>query len=92
MATLYKNRGVWYITASYDNQGLTRSLRTKDKQVAKKLKPVVELELLEELTGVKTQKRNLSFDEIVNRYLSAKQNWTSRTRELNTHITNSLHF
>ena len=86
MATLYKNRGVWYITTSYDNQRLTRSLRTKDKQVAKKLKPVVELELLEELTGVRTRKRNLSFDEIVNRYLSAKHDWTSRTRELNTHI------
>ena len=86
MATLYKNRGVWYITTSYDNQRLTRSLRTKDKQVAKKLKPVVELELLEELTGVKTRKRNLSFDEIVNEYLSTNHNWTSKTRELNTQI------
>ena len=86
MATLYKNRGVWYITTSYDKQRLTRSLRTKDKQVAKKLKPVVELELLEELTGVRTSKRNLSFDEIVNKYLSAKHDWTSKTRELNTHI------
>ena len=86
MATLYKNRGVWYITASYDNQRLTRSLRTKNKQVAKKLKPVVELELLEELTGVRTRKRNLSFDEIVSRYLSAGHNWPIRTRELNTYI------
>ena len=86
MATLYKNRGVWYITASYDNQRLTRSLRTKNKQVAKKLKPVVELELLEELTGVRTRKRNLSFDEIVSRYLSAEHNWSARTRELNTYI------
>ena len=54
MATIYKNRGVWYITTSYDNQRLTRSLRTKDKKVAKKLKAVVELELLAELTGVIT--------------------------------------
>jgi len=86
MATIYKNRGVWYITTSYDNQRLTRSLRTKDKKVAKKLKPVVELELLEELTGVKTRKKNLSFDEIVDRYLSTKHDWTSRTRELNNQI------
>ena len=86
MATIYKNRGVWYITTSYESQRLTRSLRTKDKKVAKKLKPVVELELLEELTGVKTRKRDLSFDEIVNKYLSTKHNWTSRTRELNTQI------
>ena len=86
MAILYKNRGVWYITTSNDNQRITRSLRTKDKQVAKKLKPVVELELLEELTGVRTRKRNLSFDEIVNKYLYTKHDWTSRTRELNTQI------
>jgi len=58
MAILYKNRGLWYITASYENQRLTSSLRTKDKQVAKKLKPVVELELLEELKGVKTRKKS----------------------------------
>ena len=86
MATLYKNRGVWYITTSYYNQRLTRSLRTKDKQVAIKLKPVVNLELHEEQKGVRTRKRNLSFDEIVNRYLSAKHDWTSKTRELNTQI------
>jgi hypothetical protein len=80
------NHGVWYITTSYDNQRLTRSPRTKDGQVAKKLKPVVELELLEELTGVKVRKRNLPFDEIVNKYLTTKHNWTSRTKELNTRI------
>ena len=76
-------------TTSYDNQRLTRSLRTKDKQVAKKLKPVVELELLEELTGIKARKRNLLFDEIVNKYLSTKHNWTSRTRKFNTKILTS---
>ena len=80
------NRGIWYITASYDKQRLTRSLRTKDKQVAKKLKPLIELELLEELTGVTTRRRNLPFDEIVHRYLSAEHNWTSKTKELNSYI------
>ena len=86
MATIYMNRGIWYITASYDKQRLTRSLRTKDKQVAKKLKPLIELELLEELTGVITRRRNLPFDEIVHRYLSAEHNWTSKTKELNSYI------
>jgi hypothetical protein len=58
MATLYKNHSVWYITTSYDNQRLIRSLRTKGKQVAKKLKPIVEHELLEDLhCSIKTQKK-----------------------------------
>jgi hypothetical protein len=83
------NRGIWYITASYDKQRLTRSLRTKDKQIAKKLKPLIELELLEELTGLITRRRNLQFDEIVQRYLSAEHNWTSKTKELNSYILNA---
>ena len=86
MATLYKNRDVWYITASYENQRLTRSLRTKDRQVAKKLKPIIELELLKELTGSNPRKRNLTFNEIAGKYLSAKHNWAPRTRELNSQI------
>ena len=89
MATIYMNRGIWYITASYDKQRLTRSLRTKDKQVAKKLKPLIELELLEELTGVTTRRRNLPFDEIVHKYLYAEHNWTSKTKELNSYILNA---
>jgi len=86
MATLYKNRDVWYITASYENQRLTRSLRTKSKKVALKLKSGIELELLEELTGVSNRKMNLPFEEVVSRYLSYDHNWSKRTRELNAYI------
>ena len=53
MATLYKNRNIWYITVSNGNNRLTRSLRTKDKQVAKQLVPSIELELLLQLSGAK---------------------------------------
>ena len=53
MATLYKNRNIWYITVSNGNNRLTRSLRTKDKLVAKKLMHSVELELLLQLSGTK---------------------------------------
>ena len=59
MTTFYKNHNVWYITTSYENQRLTRSLKKKDKQIAKKLKPIIKLELLEELTGAKPRNRNL---------------------------------
>ena len=65
MATIYKNRNIWYITVSAGNNRLTRSLRTKDKQVARQLKPFIEFELLSQLTGVTQQVKNMPFDELV---------------------------
>ena len=74
MATLYKNRNIWYITVSTGSKRLTRSLRTKDKQVAKQLKPNAELELLSQLSGATQSSKNLPFDELVRYYLKAEQN------------------
>ena len=71
MATLYKNRNIWYITVSNGNNRLTRSLRTKDKQVAKQLMPSIELDLLIQLPGAKQPSKNLSFDELIKCYLKA---------------------
>ena len=84
MATLYKNRNIWYITVSAGNNRLTRSLRTKDKQVAKQLMPSVELELLSQLSGATQPSKNLPFDELVRGYLIADHNWSKRTRDKNS--------
>jgi integrase len=86
MATLYKNRNIWYITVSNGNNRLTRSLRTKDKQVAKQLKPSAELELLSQLSGATQLSKNLPFDDLVKRYLKADHNWSIRTKELNEYV------
>ena len=43
MASLYKKRDIWYISSMIDNKRLSVSLRTKDKRVAKQLKPKAEL-------------------------------------------------
>ena len=86
MATLYKNRNIWYLTVSNGNNRLTRSLRTKDKLVAKKLMHSVELELLLQLSGTKRQSKNLPFDDLVKCYLKADHNWSKRTRELNEYV------
>ena len=86
MATLYKNRNIWYITVSNGNNRLTRSLRTKDKQLAKQLKPNAELELLSQLSGATQPSKNLPFDELVRCYLKADHNWSKRTKELNEYV------
>ena len=89
MATLYKNRNIWYLTVSNGNNRLTRSLRTKDKLVAKKLMHSVELELLLQLSGTVRQSKNLPFDDLVKCYLKADHNWSKRTRELNEYVFHS---
>ena len=86
MATLYKNRNIWYITVSNGNNRLTRSLRTKDKQVAKQLKPNAELDLLSQLSGATQPSKNLPFDELVKCFLKADHNWSKRTKELNEYV------
>lgn len=86
MATLYKNRDIWYNSASHQGQRLTRSLKTKKKSITQKLRPQIELELLQELTGVSERKLDLPFEEVVKRYLLHVHNWSDRTLELNTYI------
>ena len=86
MATLYQKRGVWYISTSVGKRRLSKSLRTKDKQVAKRLKPIIELELLSNLSGITQQTQNLPFDELVRQYLNADHNWSKRTKELNDYV------
>ena len=59
MATLYRNKGHWLLTVQFKGRRLTRSLRTKDKRVAKQLKPYVEADLIAELTGLRTTPSSL---------------------------------
>ena len=43
MASIYKNGKYYYISVSYDGKRQSRSLSTKSYEVAKKLKPYVEI-------------------------------------------------
>ena len=86
MASLYKKRDIWYISSMIDNKRLSVSLRTKDKRIAKQLKPKAELELLSQLKGTVEPSKNLPFDDLVKRYLKADHNWSKRTKELNEYV------
>tara|TARA_B110000444_G_C18729256_1_gene542465 strand:+ start:107 stop:985 length:879 start_codon:yes stop_codon:yes gene_type:complete len=89
MATLYKNRNTWYIAVSHDSKRITRSLKTRDIKTAKKLKPAVELRILNELIGNINQTKNLPFKDIVHQFLSSNPHWAKRTKELYTQILNA---
>ena len=86
MASLYKKRDIWYISSMIDNKRLSVSLRTKDKQVAKQLKPNAELVLLSQLSGATQPSKTLPFDDLVKCYLKADHNWSKRTKELNDYV------
>jgi len=86
MASLYKKRDIWYISSMIDNKRLSVSLRTKDKRIAKQLKPKAELELLSQLSGATRPSKTLPFDDLVKRYLKADHNWSKRTKELNEYV------
>ena len=51
MASLYKNRGTWYLAVCIKGKRINKSLGTKDKTVAKRLKPFVETSILQEVKG-----------------------------------------
>ena len=89
MATLYRNKLTWYLTVYYQGNRITRSLRTKDKRVARQLKPYIESELIAELSSIKLINKNLPLPELVKTFLKAKHNWSESTFKLNRYILQS---
>jgi len=86
MASLYKKRNIWYISLAINNSRITRSLRTKDYAIAKSLKPIVETTILQELIGFTESSLDLSFAELVSRFLKASHPWAPATYEMNRYI------
>ena len=86
MATLYQNKGHWLLTVHHKGRRLTKSLGTKDKKVAKQLKPYVESELLLELTGLKKATSQVAFPVLTDKFLKADKKRSKRTQELYEYV------
>jgi len=89
MASLYKNRGTWYLAVCIKGKRINKSLGTKDKTVAKRLKPFVETSILQEVKGFIESNAKLSFGELVERFLKAPHPWSTATYDLNKYILTS---
>ena len=89
MATLYQNKGHWLLTVHHKGRRLTRSLQTKDKKVAKQLKPYVESELLLELTGLKKATSQVAFPVLTDKFLKADKKRAKKTQELYEYVLKS---
>ena len=89
MASLYKNRGTWYLAVCIKGKRINKSLGTKDKTVAKRLKPFVETSIIQEVKGFIKSNAKLSFGELVERFLKAPHSWSTATYDLNKYILTS---
>ena len=74
---------------NYKGRRITKSLRTKDRKVAIELKPFYERTIIDELTGIKTNVKNLSFRELTKHFLNANHNWATSTLKLNRYVLSS---
>jgi len=88
MASLYKNNDIWYLAVTYNGQRKCKSLKTKERKVAVKLKSNMESVIIAELSGLATEVKNLNFEELVNAFLKAKHNWSDATYKLISFILN----
>ena len=86
MASLYKNKNIWYLSVSIGKDRSARSLRTSDYTVAKKLKPYIESQIILELTGLKKRTNDLSFPDLAAKFLQANNHRSDNTQMLYEYV------
>ena len=86
MATLYQKRDVWYLSVTIDKQRISKSLCTKSKSVAVKLKAKTEYDIINELNGIKISSLNLSFPQLSRKFLASNSHWSKSTYETYKYI------
>ena len=89
MASIYKNRNVWYLSVTIGKNRATRSLKTSDYMVAKQLKPYIESQLILELTGLKKRTSVVPFPDLAAKFLKADKKRSKNTQKLYKYILRS---
>jgi len=89
MASIYKNRNIWYLSVTIGKNRATRSLRTSDYKVAKQLKPYIESQLILELTGLKKRTSTVPFPDLAAKFLKANTKRSKNTQKLYKYILRS---
>ena len=89
MASLFKKKNTWYLSVSYKGNRKSKSLNTRNYKVALQLKSSVEVQLLQEVMGITKSNAELTFPELVDRYLNANHAWADSTRELYGYVLNA---
>jgi len=90
MASLYNKNGIYYFSIYFQGKRITRSLKTSDIRIAKKLARELEPEFLSNLIIPSRQKSNHNYSEmeLANLFLNANHGWTDKTLEINRNCLN----
>ena len=73
---------IFYLSVSFQGNRISRSLGNKSKSVAESLFPAVERDIYNELLNGR-EKKDISFKELVDKYLKYDHNWSKSTLEIN---------
>ena len=84
MASFYQRpSGIFYLSVSFQGNRISRSLGTKSKSVAESLFPAVERDIYNELLNGR-EKKDISFKDLLDKYLKYDHNLSKSTHEINT--------
>jgi len=90
MASLYSKNGIYYFSIYLNGKRITRSLKTGDIRIAKKLARELEPEFLSNLIIPirHNSNHNYSEAELANLFLDANHGWLDKTLEINRNCLN----
>ena len=81
MSELFKQRGIWYISVCVDGKRYRKSLRTKDKKIAKSLMKKAEQKILQNIFNPEIQNyKLLTFKALSKKYFASNPNIKKSTR------------
>lgn len=81
MSSLYKKRGILYLSVNFAGVRKTISTRTRNLQTANQLKSILERQLLLDLLN-DNKSKNTPFNKLVNLYLKADHGWRPSTSDI----------
>ena len=81
MSELFKQRGIWYISVYVDGKRYRKSLRTRDKKIAKSLMKKAEQKILQQAFNPEIQKyKLLTFKNLSKIYFASSPNIKESTK------------
>ena len=84
MSSLYTKRGWYYISIMRQGNRVTKSIGTKNYRIAQKLRSLLEYEMLKDI-HLPSNKKYVSFPELVKIYLISNPHWSKATLKINSH-------
>lgn len=87
MSSIYKYKGIYYFQLTINYKTIKRSLRTKDKRIAKQRAKELEPQLYRELSNPAAEKF-IHYNDLVKLYLKGEHEWSIPSRKTCEYVLN----